>query len=645
MRYMLLIYADKTMWDTMSEAEQQAGLQEYRKYSDWLGEKGWMRAGDQLADTDQATTVREADGKTLATDGPFAETKEQLGGYYIVECANLDEAIEAAGEAPGVAVRVGRGPARSSTCEPTAMPRGRRPPVPARVGAGGRDAHPRARRLRPGRGGGAGGVRDRARTLAGDGRPRQPGRVDHDDGPQPGDRPAPPRAARGAGRRTTRRAAPRPRGAGRRHARRSPDDRLRLIFTCCHPALADGGARRAHAPDGRRAVDARDRPRVHRRPSRRSSSGWSARSGRSATPASRTACRRASCCPSGSAACSPCSTWSSTRGTRRPRGRSSASSSATRRSGSRACSTDLLPDEPEALGLLALMLLQHSRRDARVDADGDLVLLEDQDRARWDHDMIDEGVATLDRAMALGAPGPVSGAGGDRRPARAGAAARGHRLAADRGALRRARRAMTPSPVVVAEPRGGGRDGRRPRRRARAGGRRWPTSSTATTCSTRRAPTCSGGCDRPRGGRGRVPARARAGDERTRARVPRATLAAPPFGLTPPTEGLRPGRPEHCPVRPCRASPDRPIGRRGRTDPDRRHLASTTGSGSGASALHPAGPDRGIARARRPCSDGSCRPPKDHGGSPGRSASWRSRCWSRSASNARRGGSSPWSHC
>jgi hypothetical protein len=99
---MLLIYADQSMWNTMSEAEQQAGLEEYSKYSSWLVEKSWMRAGDQLADTDQATVVREADGKILATDGPFAETKEQLGGYYIVECANLDEAIEAAGKLPAV---------------------------------------------------------------------------------------------------------------------------------------------------------------------------------------------------------------------------------------------------------------------------------------------------------------------------------------------------------------------------------------------------------------------------------------------------------------------------------------------------------------------------------------------------------------
>ncbi len=65
----------------------------------------------------------------------------------------------------------------------------------------------------------------------------------------------------------------------------------------------------------------------------------------------------------------------------------------------------LMPDEAEAQGLLALMLLQHSRHDARVDAEGSLVLLEDQDRSRWDHDMIDEGLATLDRAMTLGEPG------------------------------------------------------------------------------------------------------------------------------------------------------------------------------------------------------------------------------------------------
>ncbi len=107
-----------------------------------------------------------------------------------------------------------------------------------------------------------------------------------------------------------------------------------------------------------------------------------------------------------------------------------------------------MPDEPEALGLLALMLLQHSRRDARVDAAGDLVLLEDQDRARWDHDMIDEGLATLDRAMALGRPGPYQV-----QAAIAALHAQAPRpedtdwpqIAALYGALA----AMTPSPVVA----------------------------------------------------------------------------------------------------------------------------------------------------------------------------------------------------
>ena len=66
---------------------------------------------------------------------------------------------------------------------------------------------------------------------------------------------------------------------------------------------------------------------------------------------------------------------------------------------------ELMPSEPEARGLLALMLLQHSRRDARVTAAGELVLLDDQDRSRWDHDMIDEGVATLERALEARRPG------------------------------------------------------------------------------------------------------------------------------------------------------------------------------------------------------------------------------------------------
>jgi hypothetical protein len=100
MRYVLLIYGDEAAWNALSEAEQGAQFAEYEAFSSWLTDRGWMRGGDPLADTDQATTVRVRDGQTLTTDGPFAETKEQLGGYYIVECDHLDQAIDAAARIP-----------------------------------------------------------------------------------------------------------------------------------------------------------------------------------------------------------------------------------------------------------------------------------------------------------------------------------------------------------------------------------------------------------------------------------------------------------------------------------------------------------------------------------------------------------------
>jgi len=103
MRYMLLIYGDESTFADMDPGQTSATMQAYEKYGNWLTEKGWMRAGDALADTGKATTLRQRDGQVLTTDGPFAETKEQLGGYYIVECANLDEAIEAARQLPAVA--------------------------------------------------------------------------------------------------------------------------------------------------------------------------------------------------------------------------------------------------------------------------------------------------------------------------------------------------------------------------------------------------------------------------------------------------------------------------------------------------------------------------------------------------------------
>ena len=91
----------------MNEAEQAAEMKRWYEYTDWLVEKGWMQAGDALADIEQATSVRVRDGERIVTDGPFAETKETLGGYYLLEVDNLDDAIEAAAQCPG------RGTARS----------------------------------------------------------------------------------------------------------------------------------------------------------------------------------------------------------------------------------------------------------------------------------------------------------------------------------------------------------------------------------------------------------------------------------------------------------------------------------------------------------------------------------------------------
>ena len=103
MRYLLGIYGDEKVWDTFPPEQQGKESAKYNEYSQWLRDQGLYVGGDALAGTDQATTVQSRDGKTTTTDGPFAETKEQLGGYYIIECANLDEAIEAAGKIPTVA--------------------------------------------------------------------------------------------------------------------------------------------------------------------------------------------------------------------------------------------------------------------------------------------------------------------------------------------------------------------------------------------------------------------------------------------------------------------------------------------------------------------------------------------------------------
>jgi len=96
MKYLLLIYESEQAWAGVSEAEQGKIFQEYMEYTGRIKKSGNYIAGEALQPVSTATTVRVKNGKTLTTDGPFAETREQLGGFYMVEARDLDEAIKLA---------------------------------------------------------------------------------------------------------------------------------------------------------------------------------------------------------------------------------------------------------------------------------------------------------------------------------------------------------------------------------------------------------------------------------------------------------------------------------------------------------------------------------------------------------------------
>jgi hypothetical protein len=100
MRYMLLIYKDERLWDEMSVAEKGAIFQEAVEFSDALRPSGVYRGGEPLEPSSTATTVRVRQGKAVVTDGPFAETKEQLAGYSILEANDLDEVLAIATRHP-----------------------------------------------------------------------------------------------------------------------------------------------------------------------------------------------------------------------------------------------------------------------------------------------------------------------------------------------------------------------------------------------------------------------------------------------------------------------------------------------------------------------------------------------------------------
>ncbi|MDX2077138.1 MAG: YciI family protein, partial [bacterium] len=101
MRYMILIYEDPAIYATKSKEELTAEFQEYMTFNTEARKRDVMVMGDALQSANTATTLRIREGKHLITDGPYAETKEMLGGYYILECENLDQAIELAAMIPG----------------------------------------------------------------------------------------------------------------------------------------------------------------------------------------------------------------------------------------------------------------------------------------------------------------------------------------------------------------------------------------------------------------------------------------------------------------------------------------------------------------------------------------------------------------
>jgi hypothetical protein len=103
MRYLLAIYGDEQASVNASPADMAAVADAYNAFTKDIVDRGLFQSGEALQPTSTATTVRVRDGRTLTTDGPFAETKEQLGGYYLVDCKNLDEAIELAAKIPGAA--------------------------------------------------------------------------------------------------------------------------------------------------------------------------------------------------------------------------------------------------------------------------------------------------------------------------------------------------------------------------------------------------------------------------------------------------------------------------------------------------------------------------------------------------------------
>jgi hypothetical protein len=104
MQYLCLIYSDETMYPKMARAEVENMMAEYMAFTAKVKESGHYIGGNRLQPTHTSTSVRIRNGNLSATDGPFAETKEQLGGYYLIEAKDLNDAIQVASRIPGARV-------------------------------------------------------------------------------------------------------------------------------------------------------------------------------------------------------------------------------------------------------------------------------------------------------------------------------------------------------------------------------------------------------------------------------------------------------------------------------------------------------------------------------------------------------------
>jgi len=102
MQYLLTLYADESGWDQMTPEQQQHGVAAYAAYTEALRTAGALINSNRLRPSSTATTLRATNRKTQVLDGPFVDSKEQLGGYYLIEAPDLDAAMQWAGRCPGV---------------------------------------------------------------------------------------------------------------------------------------------------------------------------------------------------------------------------------------------------------------------------------------------------------------------------------------------------------------------------------------------------------------------------------------------------------------------------------------------------------------------------------------------------------------